>query len=80
LNLGQFHFIFLLPLFHLENHVCLSRGVQVAGVTRRAATRIMTGVGGLVQRIGDGHTGRMARCAICTVHVETRSASFLVET
>jgi hypothetical protein len=27
LNTGQFRFIFLLPLFHLENRVCLSHGV-----------------------------------------------------
>jgi hypothetical protein len=46
-------------LFHLENHVCLSRGVQVAGASWRAATRIMAGVENLVQRIGDGHTGRV---------------------
>jgi hypothetical protein len=46
-----------LSLFHVENHVCLSRGVQVTNATWRAATRIMTGVGDLVQRIGDGHTG-----------------------
>jgi hypothetical protein len=37
----------------------LSRGVQVAGVAWRAATRIVAGVGELVQRIGDGHTGRV---------------------
>jgi hypothetical protein len=30
-NSGQFHFVFLLSLFHLENRVCLSHGVQVAG-------------------------------------------------
>jgi hypothetical protein len=30
-NPGQFHFIFLLSLLCLENHVCLSRGMQVAG-------------------------------------------------
>jgi hypothetical protein len=33
----------------------LSRGVQVAGVV----IRIMTRVGDLVQRTGDGHTGRV---------------------
>jgi hypothetical protein len=58
-NLGQFHFIFLLSLFCLENHVCLSRGVQVASAAWRAATRIMVRVGDLVQRTGDGHTGRI---------------------
>jgi hypothetical protein len=59
LNPGQFYFIFLLPLFHLENHVCLSRGVQVAGAASRAATRTVAGVGDLVQRTGDGRTGRV---------------------
>jgi hypothetical protein len=33
--------------------------VQVAGAASRAATRIMAGVGDLVQRIGDGRTGRV---------------------
>jgi hypothetical protein len=37
----------------------LSRGVQVAGVAWRAAIRIMAGVGDLVQRTGDGCTGRV---------------------
>jgi hypothetical protein len=39
---------FLLPLFRMENRVCLSRGVQVAGVARRVATRTVIGVGDLV--------------------------------
>jgi hypothetical protein len=46
-------------LFHLENHVCLSRGVQVAGAAWHAMTRIMAGVGDLVQRTRDGRTGRV---------------------
>jgi hypothetical protein len=54
-----FCFVFLLPLFHSENRVCLSHGVQVAGVTWRAATRTMVGVGDLVKRTGDGRTGRV---------------------
>jgi hypothetical protein len=33
--------------------------VHVAGATWRAVTRIVTGVGDLVQRTGDGHTGRV---------------------
>jgi hypothetical protein len=37
----------------------LSRGVQVAGAARRAAMRIVAGVGDLVQRTEDGHTGRI---------------------
>jgi hypothetical protein len=43
----------------LQNHVCLSHGVQVAGATWRAAIRIVAGVGDLVQRTGDGRTGRV---------------------
>jgi hypothetical protein len=67
----------------------LSRGVQVVGAAWRAATRIVVGVGDLVQRTEDGRTGqvlggraiesRVAPCAVYTVHVETRSAGFLVE-
>jgi hypothetical protein len=41
----------------LENRVCLSRGVQVTCAVWRAATRIMAGVGDLVQRTGNGRTG-----------------------
>jgi hypothetical protein len=33
--------------------------VQVVGVAWRATTRIMAGVGDLVQRTGDGRTGRV---------------------
>jgi hypothetical protein len=33
--------------------------VQVESVTCRAATRIVVGVGDLVQMIGDGRTGRV---------------------
>jgi hypothetical protein len=58
-NPGQFRFVFLLSSFCLENRVCLSRGVQVAGAAWHAATRIMARVGDLVQRIGDGRTGRV---------------------
>jgi hypothetical protein len=58
LNLGQFCF-FPLPLFHVENHVCLSHGVQVAGAAWRTVTRTVAGVGDLVQRTGDGRTGRV---------------------
>jgi hypothetical protein len=41
----------------VENHVCLSRGVQVIGAAWRAATRIVSRVGDVVQRTGDGRTG-----------------------
>jgi hypothetical protein len=43
----------------LENRVCLSRGVQVAGAAWCAATRIVVGIGDLVQRTGDGRTCRV---------------------
>jgi hypothetical protein len=43
----------------LENRICLSRGVQVAGAAWRAATRIVAGVGNLVQRTRDGRIGRI---------------------
>jgi hypothetical protein len=49
----------MIRLFHLENHVCLSRGVQVIGVAWRVAMRIVVGVEDLVQRTGDGRTGRV---------------------
>jgi hypothetical protein len=58
-NPGQFRFVFLLSLFHSENCVCLSRGVQVAGATWHAVTRIVAGIGDVVQRTGDGRTGRV---------------------
>jgi hypothetical protein len=48
-----FSFIFV----SLENRVCLPCGVQVAGAAWRAATMIVTRVGNLVQRTGDGRTG-----------------------
>jgi hypothetical protein len=43
----------------LENHVCLSHGVQVVGEAWRAAMRIMAGVGDPVPRIRDGRTGQI---------------------
>jgi hypothetical protein len=68
----------------------MSRGVQVAGAAWCASMRIMAGVGDLVQRTEDGRTGWVlggrviersgdAMCGVCTVHVETRSAGFLIE-
>jgi hypothetical protein len=73
----------------LENHIFLSRGVQVAGAAWHATTRTVAGVRDLVQRTGNGRTGRVldgraversggAVCG-CTWHVETRSMGFLVE-
>jgi hypothetical protein len=43
----------------LENCVCLSHGVQVAGAAWCAVMRIVVGVGDLVQRTGDGRTGQV---------------------
>jgi hypothetical protein len=43
----------------VENHVCLSHGVQVAGVAWHAMMRTVAGVGDLVQRTGDGRTGQI---------------------
>jgi hypothetical protein len=54
-----FWLFYLLSLFHLENHVCLSYGVQVVGAAWHAAMRIIAGVGDLVQRTGDSRTGRV---------------------
>jgi hypothetical protein len=83
--------LIFLPLsqFHLKNHVCLSRGVQLVGAVRRAATRIMAGVGDLVQRTADGRTGRVlggraierSDGAMCGLHHARgrRSAGFLVK-
>jgi hypothetical protein len=53
---GTVSFVLPLSLFCLENYVCLSRGVQVTGAACHAATRIVVGVGDLVQRIRDSHT------------------------
>jgi hypothetical protein len=60
----------------LENRVCLSRGVQMAAAAWHAAMRTMTGVGDLVQRIGDGRTDRVlggrvverSGGAVCDLH------------
>ena len=50
--------------------------MQVAGAAWRAATRVVAGVGDLVQRIGDGCTGRVlggraikrSGGAVCSLH------------
>jgi hypothetical protein len=74
----------------MDNRVWLSRGVQVAGTTWWAVMRIVAGVGDQVQRTEDGQAqvryslvvrlgGRVTPCAVYTVHVETRSADFLVQ-
>jgi hypothetical protein len=58
-NARCFVLFFLLSLFCSENRVFLSRGVQMAGAAWRAATRTVPGVRDLVQRTGDGCTGRV---------------------
>jgi hypothetical protein len=59
LNLEHFGGSTTLSLFRVENHVCLSCGVQVVGAAWRAATRIMARVGDLVQRTEDDRTGQV---------------------
>jgi hypothetical protein len=51
--------VLALSLFHLENRICLSHGVQVVGAAWRAMMKIVTGVGDLMQKTGDGRTGRV---------------------
>jgi hypothetical protein len=73
----MFLFLFSLPLVRSENRVCLSRGLQEIDATWRAATWIVARVGDLVQRIGDGRTGRVLGCrtversggAVCGLHL-----------
>jgi hypothetical protein len=43
----------------LENRVCLSRGVQVAGAAWHGMTWFMVGVGDMVQGTEDGRTCRV---------------------
>jgi hypothetical protein len=68
--------ILTLSLFRLKNRVCLSHDVQVAGVAWWTVMRIVTEVGDLVQRIGDGHKGwvlsgqtiRRSGDTVCCLH------------
>jgi hypothetical protein len=65
----------------MENRICLSHGVQVTGATRQAVTRIVAGVGDLVQRTGDSQAqvGFLVwLCAEYTMHKEMMSVGFLV--
>jgi hypothetical protein len=74
---GTVSFCFSFIFVSLENRVCLSRGVQVAGAAWRAATRTVVGVGDLVQRIRDGRTGwvlggravERSGGAVCSLHL-----------
>jgi hypothetical protein len=64
-------------LLYLENRICLSCGVHVAGAAWCAAIRTATGVGDLVQMTGDGRTGRVlggwvverSGGAVCGLHL-----------
>jgi hypothetical protein len=87
---GTTSMVLPLCLFRLENRVWLSHGVQVTSAARRAAMRIVAGVGDLVQKTevsqthvgysGAGRSrGQVTLCVTCTVHEETKSAYFLVE-
>jgi hypothetical protein len=69
-----------LSLLRLENRVCLPHGVQMVGAAWRAVMRNMAGVGELVQRTGDGRTGRVpggrmirrSGDAVCGLHHRAR--------
>jgi hypothetical protein len=56
---GIVFFYFSFIFVSLENHICLSRGVQVVGVAWRAATRTVAGVGDMVQRTRHSRTDRV---------------------
>jgi hypothetical protein len=74
---GIILFCFYFTFVSLENRVCLSRGVQVAGVALRAVTRTVAGVGDLMQRTKDGCTCRVlggraverSGGAVCGLHM-----------
>jgi hypothetical protein len=54
-----FQWFYYLYLVRVENRVCLSHGVQVAGAAWRAAMTNVAGVGDLVHRIRYGRTDRV---------------------
>jgi hypothetical protein len=58
-NLRHFGGSTTISLFHVENHVCLSRGVQVTGATWRAGTRIVARVGPDAEDWAWSSTGRV---------------------
>jgi hypothetical protein len=65
-NPEQVPFVFLVPLFHLENCVCLSRDVQVAGAAWRAATKIRDGRTG---RVLGGRAIERSGGVVCSLHL-----------
>jgi hypothetical protein len=87
---GIFSWFYHIIFVRVENHICLSYGVQVAGVTWRTVMRIVAGIWDMLQRTGDDQAhigysvagqsgGRVTPCAVCTVLMETKSAGFLVK-
>jgi hypothetical protein len=56
-GIGLFYFSFIFVLFG-ESHLLVS-WCAVAGAAWRVATKIVAGVGDLVQRTEDGRTGRV---------------------
>jgi hypothetical protein len=56
---GIFCLFYLYLLYHVENRVCLSHGVQVANAAWQTVMRIVTVIGDLVQRTRDGRTCRV---------------------
>jgi hypothetical protein len=76
-------------LVRVKDRICLFRCVQVTGVAGRAATRIVAGVGDLMQMTEDGCTGRIldgwtierSGAAVCGLHRVRRDEKrgFLVE-
>jgi hypothetical protein len=69
--------LFFFYFVSLENRVCLSHGVQLAGAPWHAVTRTMAGVGEWVQMTGDGRTGQVldgraverSGGAVCGLHL-----------
>jgi hypothetical protein len=86
---GTFRWFYYYIFISCEESCLLLSWCVVTDATWRATTRIVAGVGDLVQRIRDGQAqvgysvvkqsgGRVTLCAVCTMHKETRSASLLV--
>jgi hypothetical protein len=74
---GTILFCFSFTFVSVGESCLLVSWLQVAGAAWRVVTRTMAGVGDLVQRTGDGHTGRVlggravkrSGCALCGLHL-----------
>jgi hypothetical protein len=74
---GMFLFLFFFIFSSFGESRLLVSCVQEVGATWRAATRTVARVGDLVQRTGDGRTGRVLGCraversggAVCGLHL-----------